>query len=171
MEFDVLPSDKPESDCTETDPAKRAVALARMKAEDIAQANEDAYVLGCDTLVVAADGTLLEKPVDAEDARRMLRMHSGSVSVVHSALCLKAPDGEVFEGLDSSSVHFKELSDDDISWWIGTGLWNDRSGSFQIDGPGQLMIKRIEGDFSGIVGLPIFLLGELCKKAGYKVSP
>jgi septum formation protein len=71
--------------------------------------------------------------------------------------------------MSMSSVMFKCLSPSEIDWWIGTRLWEGRSGSFQIDGPGQLMIERIEGDWSSIVGLPVFLLGQLMKKAGWDV--
>lgn len=164
--FVVIPSHINESACTEKNPAKRATILAREKAQEVAGRHRGRWVLGCDTLVVSADGTLLEKPVDAVDAARMLKLQSGNVSVVHSALALVSPDGEVHEGLSSSDVRFNTLSQKDIDWWINTGLWNDRSGSFQIDGPGQLMIQEIKGDWSGIVGLPVFLFGELAKKAG-----
>jgi len=166
VDFIVCPSEKDEAVCTETDPIERAKALARLKANDVAERYPDAWVLGSDTLVVSPNGELLEKPADANDARRMLRLHSGSVPVVHSTLCLRSPMGDCFEGLSTSSVHFKELSDEDIEWWIETEQWKDRSGAFQIDGMGQLMISHIEGDWSGIVGLPVFLWGELCKEAG-----
>lgn len=161
----VCASRRDESVCAETDPILRTAALARLKADDVALRYSDAWVLGCDTLVVSHSGELLEKPVDADDARRMLGLHSGSVSTVHSALCLRSPEGCRFEGLSTSAVHFRELSDEDIEWWIGTGQWEDRSGSFQIDGRGQLMISHIEGDWSGVVGLPVFLLGMLCREA------
>lgn len=184
--FEMIPSSVEESACTEQDPAKRAVILARLKAEDVAEKNSGAWVLGCDTLVVASDGSLLEKPGDAAEAERMLRLQSGRVSTVHSALCLIAPGsaaefhgfgklttGEtplLSDGISSSRVHFKKLSDEGIAWWIGTGQWKDRSGAFQIDGLGQLMIEHLEGDWTSVVGLPVFLLGELMKKAGMQLK-
>jgi len=137
VEFEVIPDETPESNCTETDPAERSKALAKMKADNIYQNNSDAYVIGCDTLVVSQDSELLEKAADADGAREMLKKQSGGVSVVHSALCVIAPDGSKYEGLSSSKVFFKSLSDDDLDWWISTGLWEDRSGSFQIDGSGH----------------------------------
>ena len=96
----------------------------------------------------------------------MLRRQSGSASIVHSGLCVVAPGGRTEEGLSSSTVLFKELSSDDVRWWIETGLWEGRSGSFQIDGLGQLLIERIEGDWPGIVGLPVFLLDCLLRRFG-----
>ena len=178
MPFEVVPSSIEESACAEQDPAKRAVILARLKAEDVAQKHSGAWVLGCDTLVVASDGALLEKPKDAVEAEKMLRLQSGNVSTVHSALCLIAPESVaesrgsplLSSGLSSSRVHFKKLSEEEIAWWIGTGQWKDRSGAFQIDGLGQLMIERLEGDWTSVVGLPVFLLGELMGKAGLRIG-
>ena len=86
MAFEVVPPGCLESDSAETDPAKRCSALAKMKAEDVSAKHLDAAVLGCDTLVAAADGTLLEKPVDARNARRMLRFLGGQEATVHSAV-------------------------------------------------------------------------------------
>lgn len=169
--FVVIPSHVNEAACTIADPKKRAQILAREKAQDVAAMHRGRYVLGCDTLVVAPDQSLLEKPVDRKDAAHMLRLQSGGSSIVHSALVLIEPDGIVNEGISSSEVRFKKLSDEEIEWWMNTGLWQNRSGAFQIDGPGQLMIEEIHGDWTGIVGLPVFLLGKLMKEAGFpKIS-
>lgn len=165
LSFSIIPSQVNEEACTEMDPAARALLLAREKARDVAERHRGQWVIGSDTLVVSGS-TRLEKPEDATDARRMLAMHSGRTSLVHSGLALVRPDGAIFDGLSSSSVTFRTLSEEDIDWWIRTGLWEGRSGAFQIDGVGQLMIERIEGDWTSIVGLPVFLLGELFKKAG-----
>ncbi len=163
--FTIIPSSIQEDDHPEADPAKRAQDLARLKAQDIASKHSGSIVIGCDTLVVAPDGTLLEKPRSISEVRSMLKLQSGGTSIVHSALCVIDAKGKKHEGLSSSSVSFKKLSVADIDWWISTKLWQGRSGAFQIDGPGQLMIERIEGDWTGVVGLPVFLLGQLLKKA------
>lgn len=166
LTVEVLPSRIAETDCGETDPSKRAEILATLKARDVASRHPGAIVIGCDTLVVAPDGQLLEKPRDEDDARWMLRLQSGRTSQVHSAVTVIGADGREYGGISTSSVTFKELSRGEEDWWIGTRLWEDRSGAFQIDGPGQLMIERMEGDWSGVVGLPMFLLGELLRQAG-----
>ncbi len=158
-----------ESDVLEHDPVRRACMLSALKAEDVAQLYPHAWIIGCDTLVVSADGTLLEKPEDAAEAREMILCQRGKVSTVHSGLSVHSPDGRTVTDVSSSSVHFKALTDEEVAWWISTNLWKDRSGSFQIDGPGQLMIERIAGDWAGIVGLPVYLLGQLLKKAGWDV--
>jgi septum formation protein len=168
--FNIIPSSIEEDDHPEADPVKRSQDLARLKAQDIAAKHAKSIVIGCDTLVVAPDGTLLEKPESMEEVRSMLQLQSGGTSIVHSALCVIDKDGKLHEGLSSSSVRFKKLSDADIDWWISTKLWQGRSGAFQIDGMGQLMIERIEGDWTGVVGLPVFLLGQLLKEAGAGVK-
>lgn len=167
VSFDVVPSSLAESECAEQDPVKRAVLLACMKARDIARMHKDAIVIGCDTLVVGPDGSLLEKPTDEADARCMMAIQSGGRSVVHSGLCVIGTDGRSHEGVSSSAVFFKKLDPKEIDTWIDSRLWQDRSGSFQIEGRGQLLIEKIEGEFYSIVGLPVFLLRELLSKAGY----
>ena len=166
VNFDVMPSRVDESDCGERDPARRSELLSALKARDVASRHPGCVIIGCDTLVVAPDGQLLEKPRDEEDALRMLSSQSGRTSLVHSAVTVINAAGEECSGISTSSVMFKKLSQQEEEWWISTRLWEDRSGGFQIDGPGQLMIEKIEGDWSGVVGLPVYLLGELLKKAG-----
>ncbi len=168
--FDVFVTGvEDESDVTHRDPVERPQFFARLKAQHAHSVHPGAWIIGCDTLVVASDGTLLEKAADREGARAMIQLQSGTTSLVHSGLCVLTPNGEAHEDLSTSSVTFKQLTPQEIDWWVGTGLWKDRSGSFQIDGPGQLMIEKIAGDWSGIVGLPVFLLGQLLKKAGWDV--
>jgi septum formation protein len=151
----------------ETDPLRRAADLARLKAQDIASRRKGCVVIGCDTLVVDPKGALLEKPLDEREARGMIEAQSGGMSTVHSALCVIDAEGRSHEGVSSSTVTFKKLSEEEVQWWLNTGLWRGRSGAFQIDGEGQLMISRIEGDWTGVVGLPVFLLGQLLKEAGW----
>lgn len=170
LSFTVHVSGFDEDAHPEKDPVKRAQVLAAGKAMEVAKRFPDSFVIGCDTLVVAADGSLLEKAASHAEAHAMIKKLSGVISVVHSALCVVAPGGKRFEGISTSMVHFKRLSDAEIDWWISTGLWRDRSGSFQIDGPGQMMIEHLEGDWTGVVGLPVFLLGRLLEQAGYNMQ-
>ena len=167
LQFTVHPSDYDESACPELDPVKRAKILAYEKARTVNELYPSSFVLGCDTLVVAADDSLLEKAPNPDAARTMIGLLSGNTCQVHSAVSIVDPTQQHHEGVSSSSVTFAKLSDADIDWWIATELWRDRSGSFQIDGLGQLMIEHIEGDWSSIVGLPIYLVGTLLKDAGY----
>lgn len=169
LTFEVHPSNFDESTCTKTDPIERAKHQAYHKAMDVNKRFADSFVIGCDTLVVSQDGVLLEKAPDEDAARVMVGKLSGKVCNVYSALSVVDPQQIHHEGVSSSVVRFKELSDAEIDWWIGTQLWKDRSGSFQIDGPGQLMIEEIQGDWTSVVGLPVFLLGDLLRESGYSI--
>ena len=170
LSFEVISSSVLEDDHPELNPLQRSIDLARLKAQDVARKHQGQIVIGCDTLVVAADGTLLEKPVSDEDALRMLSLQSASTSLVHSAVCVVDAQGKLYQDVSSSTVRFKQMTDDEKEWWISTGLWRGRSGGFQIDGLGQLLIETIEGDWTGIVGLPVFLLGKLLREAGVTLS-
>ena len=169
LTFEVIPSTVKESVCGETDPVRRAEILSALKARDVAKNHLGAIVIGCDTLVVSA-GHVLEKPRDDEDARRMLRLQSGKTSIVHSGVTVISQSREECSGVSSSSVTFKKLSREEEEWWIESKFWEDRSGAFQIDGPGQLIIERMEGDWTGVVGLPVYRLGELIQEAGLSLS-
>ena len=172
VSFDVvIPTGVDESAHPEIAPQKRAQALARLKAEEVSARVKNAWVVGCDTLVVSFDGQLFEKPKDKIEARQMISAQSGRTSIVHSGLCLISPAGKIFEGISSSEVRFKELTAAEIDWWIEKKFWEGRSGSFQIDGLGQLMIEEIKGDWTSIDGFPIFLFGVLCRKAGISFIP
>ncbi len=169
LTFEVFPSSVDEHGHPERhNPAQRAKLLAELKARDVAAKHPGAWVIGCDTLVVSPGGLIFEKPRTEEEARNMIQAQSGRTSVVHSGLSVLTPEGLHFDGVSSSDVRFKKMTEKEIDWWIATGLWKGRSGSFQIDGPGQLMIEEICGDWSGIVGLPVFLLGQLLEKAGFE---
>ncbi|MBU2213334.1 septum formation protein Maf [Patescibacteria group bacterium] len=167
--FDAIPSDVDEALCQEEHPETRAVTLARLKAEDVFKRHTDAWVIGSDTLVVSPQGYILEKPLDEVHAREMMKHMSGGVSLVHSGLCLIGQDG-AHEGISTSHVRFRPLSKGDIDWWISLGLWDGRSGSFQIEGPGQMLIEELIGDWSGVVGLPLYLLGDLMRKAKLTIN-
>ena len=170
VSFQAIPSSIDENACDEKDPGKRAETLALLKARDVKTSHPNDWILGCDTLVEAHDGSVLEKPVDANDAKRMIALQSGKISHVHSALALISPDGSEHVGLSTSHVRFATLDTKTIDAWIEQGFWEDRSGAFQIDGPGQLLIEHLEGDWTGVVGLPVFLFGQLYRKAGLAIT-
>lgn len=167
---DIYPSAVIELSCSEREPRKRAKTLALMKARDVQSRFPRHCIIGCDTLVVAQDGTILEKPRNANDARRMLHLQSGSISVIHSGLCVLSPDRECTE-VDSPRVFFTPFCDDDIAWWIGSGKWEGGSGAFRVEEFEERgLIDHIEGDRTAVVGLPMILLRRLLKEFGI-ISP
>ncbi len=168
--FESISPDVDEDNHPQRDPPKRVADLARMKAQKIHGENPGAWVIGSDSVIVAHNGELLEKPKDAADAERMLRLQSGTWSTDHAAVCLIAPNGEIFEGVDSGKVLFGDLDEQTIRWWMDTGVWEGKSGSFHIEGTGQLLLKKIDGNYTSVMGFPIWLLGELFAKAGRPIQ-
>ncbi|HWW76794.1 MAG TPA: nucleoside triphosphate pyrophosphatase, partial [Pyrinomonadaceae bacterium] len=108
--------------------------LAREKAEAVAQSRLFGLVLGADTTVVV-DGEVLEKPRDAEDARRMLRLMSGRWHEVLTGVALvRAETGRARVGLERTRVRFAETSEEEISWHVETGDVLDKAGAYAIQG-------------------------------------
>ncbi|MBM4187588.1 MAG: septum formation inhibitor Maf [Gemmatimonadetes bacterium] len=133
-------------------------------ARDKARAVPGALVLGADTVVVV-DGAILEKPVDAADALRMLRLLQGRRHQVVTSICLIA-DGREYQAADTTTVVFKQASDQTLEDYIATGEPIDKAGAYGIQGYGAALVERIEGDFFSVMGLPVRLVLELLAAAG-----
>ena len=117
---------------------------------------ETPIVLASDT-TVAVDDEILGKPIDTDDARRMLKRLSGRSHWVHTAVAVAFGSGEqrTLQALSSSKVEFAALADAWIDWVIQTGEPMDKAGAYAIQGHAASMIKRIEGSPTGITGLPL----------------
>lgn len=140
------------------------VTYARRLARDKALAIAGDFVLGADTIVVL-DGDVLEKPVDAEDAVRMLGRLQGRRHEVVTAVALAA-GGRVLEAQDRTAVFFRPVTEAQLRAYVATGEPMDKAGSYGIQGPGAALVERIEGDFFGVMGLPIRLVLQLLREAG-----
>ncbi len=123
------------------------------KAKSVFEKNEDAVVIGADT-IVTIDNKVLGKPKDQEDAKRMLTLLSNNVHTVITGVTIMSKDKtETFAS--SSKVYFDQLTDDEIKEYILTKEPMDKAGAYAIQGIGSKFIKKIEGDYYSIVGLPI----------------
>jgi len=141
----------------------RAVVLenARRKARAVApQASAGATVLGADTEVVV-EGRLLGKATDEGQARSHLATLSGHTHDVLGGVVLLGPDAVERSGVAVSRVTFRQLDDATLDLYLASGEWRDRAGAYAIQGLGSILIERMEGDFSNVVGLPVGLLLEL----------
>ena len=147
-------------------PARQAMDSARAKAEAAAKADKDSWVLAADT-VVYIDGMILGKPVDRDDARRMLTLLSGRDHLVTTGVCLYH-DGRksplpVFE---ETRVWMMALSDGQIEAYLDTGEPDDKAGAYGIQGYGSSLIPRIEGCYFNVMGLPLYRCAQLLEEAG-----
>jgi len=161
VDFEVRVSDVAEED----EGAPRVVASenALRKALAVAGAageGADELVIGCDTLV-ATELEIWGKPADEDAARATLRHLSGRTHDVVSGLAL-VQRGDVRAATEITQVTFRELDDRTIDWYVSTGEWNGRAGGYAIQGRGAVLVKRIEGDYLNVVGLPVAALLELC---------
>ncbi|MBL8978546.1 MAG: septum formation inhibitor Maf [Gemmatimonadetes bacterium] len=158
--FEVRPSHIPE----EWQPGEAPVAYAERLAREKALSVPGDLVLGADTTVLL-DGELLEKPVDAEDALRILRRLQGRTHEVISSVALVA-GGVVRQATDVTRVTFRCADDDLLRAYIATGEPMDKAGAYGIQGYGAALVERIEGDFFGVMGLPVRLVLGLLEAAG-----
>ena len=146
-------------------PSEYVTRLAAGKASEVAGRTEgDALIIGADTTVIL-DGDTLNKPSDAEDARRMLRLLSGRTHQVYTGLCLIS----VQNGLSGSSltdyavtdVTFDILTEDTLNAYVATQEPMDKAGAYGIQGKALSFIPKIQGDYFNVVGLPLELLRSL----------
>ena len=132
-----------------------AEANARAKALAAARAGET--VLGVDTLV-ALDGEIFGKPADQAEARATLRRLAGRTHEVVSGLAVCEGASGLRSATAVTKVTFRDLDDGWLGWYVATGEWRDRAGAYAVQGAGQALVTRIDGEHSNVVGLPVGLL-------------
>ncbi|WP_372712474.1 nucleoside triphosphate pyrophosphatase [Ilyobacter sp.] len=138
--------------------------ISRKKSLEISENRKESYVLSADTVVVL-DGNILGKPKDEDEAFDMLNSLSGRQHKVLTAYTLiNSQKGIDFTSYDSTEVYFKELSEDEIRWYISTGESMDKAGAYGIQGKGAVLVKKIEGDFFNVMGFPISKFYDDLKK-------
>lgn len=158
-DFEVIAQDVREvSD--EKRPAKRAVALAKLKSGTLYSEYEDALVISADTLVYRK-GIFYGKPKDEEDAKRILRELSGKRHSVYTGVAVYYK-GRVYAFCDKSLVKFKVLSDRDIDEYVSTGSPMDKAGAYGIQD--KQVVESYRGSYSNIVGLPTEKLKKLLNR-------
>jgi septum formation protein len=140
--------------------------LAREKAETVAQKYTDAIILGADTTVVI-NHQIIGKPVDLDDARRMLKMLSGNWHEVLTGVALVQNSKFKIQnskfGIQRTRVKFAEMSDEEIEFLAEKGEPLDKAGAYAVQAQAALFIEGIEGDYWNVVGLPVSLVYGLIK--------
>lgn len=163
IRFTIDPAHIPEQPLRGEPPGDYAQRLAREKTlAAFARHPEDA-VLGADTVVVVNEH-LLEKPTDANDAARMLRLLSGRTHRVITGVCLAAPGFERVEA-ETTQVTFSELAEEEIAAYIATGEPMDKAGAYGIQGIASRWATAIQGDYFNVVGLPVARVYRLLREA------
>lgn len=140
--------------------------LAWQKAREVCTRVPTSIVLAADTIVVK-DGKIMGKPHDRQEAVRMLQHLSGGKHQVITGVCLIDMAG-IKELVDSevTTVHFRELSEREITRYINSGEPFDKAGGYGIQGKGALLVSDIEGCFYNVVGLPLAKLQTMFQCLG-----
>ena len=159
--FRVVVADVDETVRRGETPAEYVVRLAHAKALDVLQREKPGLpVLGSDTAVVLGS-EILGKPRDRDEARAMLNRLSGNTHEVFSAVAVAVSEIEVHDRLNISRVTFAKLEPEWIESYCDTGDSMDKAGAYGVQGRAAERISRIEGSFSGVMGLPLFETSQL----------
>jgi septum formation protein len=164
IKHEVIPASIDESVRGRESPAKHAERLAREKAGVVAARDSKSVAIGADTIVLI-DKKILGKPANSVDAGSMLRLLSGRMHTVVTAVAV-ARGKKIASAVEKVSVTFRDLSDDEIDAYISTGEPMDKAGAYGIQGYGATIVERIEGDYFAVMGLPLVKLVALLSEVG-----
>lgn len=166
LDFDVIPSHVPEVHQPGEAPEEYVARLSRDKARALAVQYPAQWVIAADTTVLLGD-QLLEKPVDAKDAERMLATIAGKTHIVYTGVTLERADREYRDTrVAESEVRMLPLSQREIEWYVATGEPLDKAGAYAVQGIGAMFIDSIHGSYTNVVGLPLATLFQMMRKAG-----
>ena len=167
LSYRVNPVDLDETPLPNETPLDYVQRLAAEKsAACVAQLGDNLPVLAADTAVVLGD-LILGKPKDRDDAFAMLRLLSGKMHRVYSAVSLRGR--EHGQAVSITEVTFRPLTEREIALYWQSGEPVDKAGSYAIQGMGGAFVELINGSFSGVVGLPLFETAELLSRQGIEL--
>jgi septum formation protein len=147
-------------------PADYVMRLAKTKAAAGLGAVPDGVVVAADT-AIAIDGAVLGKPADRAEARALLARLSGREHEVFTAVAVGGGDN-IRTALSRSRVVFRDIHEDEIDAYAATGEGDDKAGAYAIQGRGAVFVARVEGSYSGVVGLPLCETAELLASFGVR---
>ena len=149
------------------EPASSAVRiLSARKARAVRSMTPNRFILAADTLV-ELDGISLGKPSSPEEAAAMLRRLSGRTHHVHTGVTVISPAGDILTDADCSDVVFGEIPEAEILAYVRSGEPLDKAGAYALQGRASLWVSRLEGSYSSVIGLPLYLVRALLLRAGY----
>ena len=148
-------------------PERQAMHFALEKARSVQ--SPDAVVVGSDTVVVL-DDVVLGKPVDLDDARRMLMMLRGRTHRVVTAVAVLAPGRTDQVWCETASVTMRAADDGEIDAYLRTGESMDKAGAYALQGEGGRLIETIDGDRFVVIGLPLRSVADALRRCGIPVA-
>jgi septum formation protein len=166
LDFIVIPSTIDEDKIPVSSPETYVRVLAEAKAQDVSKNHPDCWVIGADTIVLI-DGMILGKPGSRDEARHMLKRLSGRTHLVMTGFAVCCFEKErCFSDTIKTDVHFKSLSEAEVEWYSHTEEPFDKAGAYAIQGIGTFLVKRINGSYTNVVGLPVCEVIEFLLKEG-----
>ena len=162
----IIPADIDEAITKSDTPRSLALRLAKSKVVKVSYNYEGYFVLGADT-VVSVGSRILSKPINSEQARDFLKLLSGRRSRVFGGVALLSPSHEMRHRVVETMVKFKRLSEQEINYYIASGEWEGKAGSYAIQGIASKFIPSINGSYSNIVGLPLYETAQLMFGLGF----
>lgn len=166
FDIEIIPADLDEDSHTAATPQDFVLSLSSLKAQAIAeQIDFPAYIIGADTIVVL-DNTILNKPVDSDDAVRMLQTLSGRTHTVFTGVTIvSAPEMKSISKFKSTEVTFRDLDISEIKAYVATGSPLDKAGAYGIqDDFGAVFVSHVDGCYYNIVGLPLEMTYSMLKE-------
>lgn len=163
----VLATDIDETPRRSETPRQLALRLAREKAVAGGQLAPGAFVVAADTIVTLGR-RIFGKPVDENDARRMLELLSGRAHRVLTAVAVLAPDGRLSARLSETRLHWKRLTPAELSAFLRSGEWEGVAGAYRIQGKAAAFTIELQGSYTGVVGLPLYETLALLQGLGYR---
>lgn len=159
-DFVTIVSDIEEKVFSEFSPQVNSMHIAYQKANSLSF-KENAIILACDT-VVAIDGQILGKPMDSTEANYMLRLLSDRIHSVVTGFCIiDTIRHKIYVDYVETKVFFNKLSEEKIEKYISTCEPYDKAGGYGIQGVAGIFVKKIEGDYFNVVGLPISRISQV----------
>jgi septum formation protein len=156
-----------DEDVSPTLTARQAVQeLAARKARALQARHPDAWVIGADQLV-EVEGAVLGKPADRDAARKQLSQLLGHTHDICTGVCLVGPNGHVAEALEVSRLTFYPVSPEELERYLDLGEWQGCAGSYRVEGAGQGLLARLEGDRTNVQGLPMLTVVRMLREAGF----
>lgn len=165
LDFTVVPSRIEESSVPQSAPDQYVRSLAEAKAMEVSARFPESWVIGADTIVLV-EGAILGKPKSQADAREMLSRLSGKTHQVLTGYAICRRPKNLHSETVVTDVQFKTLSDAEIEWYIQTKEPFDKAGAYAIQGIGTFLVKRINGSYTNVVGLPVCEVIEHLLKEG-----
>lgn len=169
-QFEVIPPnlEEPKDVAAKASPAQCAEALSYYKARSVAERVQGGVILGADT-IAALGTTIFGKPVDREDARRILTQLFGTTHEVITGITLiDGSNGNRVVAHERTAITMVPIAPRQLEDYLDSGAWRGKAGAYGIQDHGDAFIRCVQGSFSNVVGLPIELVSRLLEERGIR---